>query len=61
MLTNPYPAVRDHAFIVAESVEQDQHAHTCSLILLYTIHCFISNVLQLTKPNQLLLKRLKSE
>ena len=30
---NLYPAVKNHEFILADCVEQDQSAHTCSLIL----------------------------
>ena len=33
----------DHGSIFAESVEQDQTAHTCSLILLYTLRYSIIN------------------
>ena len=33
---NLYPLLSDHRFIFAESVEQDQPAHTCSLILFAT-------------------------
>ena len=37
-----YPASRNQIFYIAEGVEQDQPAHTCSLILLGKLHSFIS-------------------
>ena len=38
-----YPAVRGHGLFFAENVEEVQPAHTCSLILLYTLPSIINN------------------
>ena len=38
-LLRPYTAVCDSEFYFAESIDQDQPAHTCNLILLSTLRC----------------------
>ena len=43
-----------------ESVAQDQPAHTCSLILLYTFRYCITVIIMLKKPNPMPLKQFKS-
>ena len=46
---NPYPAVRNPG-LFAESVEHDQPAHKCRLIVLYTLCCFKVDFCQGNSP-----------
>ena len=46
---NPCPAVRNPG-LFAESVEHDQPAHKCRLIVLYTLCCFKVDFCQGNSP-----------